>query len=236
MLHSVYSYLDDSGGNVRVIFFNFSSAFNTIRPSLLEDKHEKKGVDPQIEEVCLWQGGEQHWCTTLAPFLFTLYTIDFVYNSRFCHFQNYLDDTAIVAYIRNGREDEYKQLMEAFREWSDKNSLLLNTAKTKEMVVDFRSADPECRHLGGGDLQISRWPLRPPAGLALEQRLCTREDGVHCISSGGWGPLVSVVICSTYSTRQLWWVYCFMPLSAEYAASGKQTGGAWGNWWKRLRQ
>lgn len=37
LLHRAYSHLDKLGGSVRIIFFDFSSAFNTTQP-LLGDK------------------------------------------------------------------------------------------------------------------------------------------------------------------------------------------------------
>lgn len=74
----------------------------------------------------------------LAPFLFNLLTSDFKYNSDSCHIQKYSDDTAIVACIRDGQEGEYRDLVKAFSDWSNKNCLLLNTTKTKEVVLDFR--------------------------------------------------------------------------------------------------
>ena len=46
--------------------------------------------------------------TVLSPFLFSLYTSDFEYNSEACHLQKYCDDTAVVACIRDGQEREYK--------------------------------------------------------------------------------------------------------------------------------
>ena len=71
----------------------------------------------------------------LSPFLFTLYTSDFRYNSDSCHMQKYSDDTAVVAC---GQEKEFRDLVESFYGWTKNNCLLLNTTKTKELVVDFR--------------------------------------------------------------------------------------------------
>ena len=76
--------------------------------------------------------------TVLAPFLFNLYTSDFWYNSDSCHVQKYSDDTAVVACVCGGQEKEYRDLVEAFTDWTKNNCLLLNTTKTKELVVDFR--------------------------------------------------------------------------------------------------
>ena len=58
--------------------------------------------------------------TVLAPFLFTLYTLDFRYNSDSCHIQTYSDDTAVVACVRGGQEKEYRDLVESFNGWTKK--------------------------------------------------------------------------------------------------------------------
>ncbi|KAM4536419.1 uncharacterized protein PAE49_021037 [Odontesthes bonariensis] len=73
-----------------------------------------------------------------SPFLFTLYTTDFKYNSESCHLQKYSDASAVVGCIRDGQEGEYRALVEDFVDCSGRNHLLLNVAKTREMVVDFR--------------------------------------------------------------------------------------------------
>ena len=76
--------------------------------------------------------------TVLSPFLFTLYTSDFQFNSESCHLQKFSDDTAVVGCVRDGREEEYRAVVSDFVEWSGRNHLLLNVAKTREMVIDFR--------------------------------------------------------------------------------------------------
>lgn len=38
LLHRAYSHLDKAGSAVRCMFFDFSSAFNSIQPGLLRDK------------------------------------------------------------------------------------------------------------------------------------------------------------------------------------------------------
>lgn len=56
--------------------------------------------------------------------------------------QKYSDDrifyNTVVACIGSGQEQEYRDLVHAFSDWCSKCCLLLNTAKTKEMVLDFR--------------------------------------------------------------------------------------------------
>lgn len=48
----------------------------------------------------------------------------------------------LVVRISGGREEEYRELLSDFVEWSGRNHVFLNVAKTKEivlpMVIDFR--------------------------------------------------------------------------------------------------
>lgn len=73
----------------------------------------------------------------LSPVLFTLYTLDFKYNSEFCYVQKFADDTAIVRCIRNRKKEEHRMLIQNFATWYDPNHLHHNTTNTKERVVDF---------------------------------------------------------------------------------------------------
>ena len=105
LLHRSLSHLESTGSTVRVMFFDFSSAFNTIQPSLLRGKLEGAGVDchlaawttdyltnrPQyvrlrdcVSDVVFCSTGAPQG-TVLPPFLFTLYTSDFSHNTDSCH-------------------------------------------------------------------------------------------------------------------------------------------------------
>ena len=123
LLHRAHSHLDQSGSTLRVMFFDFSSAFNTIQPALLCEKLHKFQVDssttswiydyltnrPQFVRLkgCVSEmevssiGAPQG--TVLSPFLFTLYTSDFQSNSESCHLQKYSDDSVVVGCISNGQ-------------------------------------------------------------------------------------------------------------------------------------
>lgn len=76
--------------------------------------------------------------TVLSSFPFTLYTSDFHYISELAYLQKFPDDSAVVGCISDGREEEYKALVSDFVEWPGRNHLLLNEAKTREIVIDFR--------------------------------------------------------------------------------------------------
>ena len=165
MLHRIHSHLDKGSGTVRILFLDFSSAFNTIQPPMLHDKLNRMGVEPYLvnwiddyltdrpqyvrlkditsDTVVSSTGAPQG--TVLAPLLFTLYTSDFCYNSELCHLQKYADDTAIVGCIRGDREEEYRSLVGDFALWCHTNRLQLNTSKTKELVIDFGRSRPSPR-------------------------------------------------------------------------------------------
>ena len=48
VLNNVYSHLEKTGASIRIMFFDFSSAFNTIQPHLLADKLCKMNVSPSL--------------------------------------------------------------------------------------------------------------------------------------------------------------------------------------------
>ncbi|KAI3371619.1 hypothetical protein L3Q82_024188, partial [Scortum barcoo] len=131
LLHRAHSHLDKGSGTVRILFLDFSSAFNTIQPTLLRDKLSRMGVDPQADGLDLLT-------TSLADH-------NFFYNSELCHIQKYADDTAIVGCIREDREEEYRRLVGDFAAWCHTNHLQLNTSKTKELVIDFGRSRPRPR-------------------------------------------------------------------------------------------
>jgi len=91
---------------LRVMFFYFSSAFNTIQPPLLG-----AGADGQliswtidylinrprwgfatVSEVIVCSTGAPQG-TVLSPFLFTLYTSELMYNTSGCHLHKFSDDS-----------------------------------------------------------------------------------------------------------------------------------------------
>ena len=161
------------------MFFDFSSAFNSIQPLLLRDKLEQTGVDhhltawildyltnrPQYVRI---RGCESDLvsCSTgppqgtvLAPFVFTSYTSDFSHNSTNCYLQKYSDDSAIVGLISAGDDREYRELNQDFVTWCQRNCLQINSVKTKELVVDFRRSKhspPTPVNIQGTDIDIVR--------------------------------------------------------------------------------
>jgi len=75
--------------------------------------------------------------TVLAPFLFTLYTADFTCNTSDCYLQKFSDDSAVVGLIFDGDDRVYRELNQDTVDWCNLNHVVINAAKTKELVVDF---------------------------------------------------------------------------------------------------
>ena len=157
-LHSALNHLEVRGSYVRMLFIDFSSAFNTIIPDILIPKLTNLGLPPS---TCSWikdfltnrpqqvktgphlsstrtlSTGSPQGCV-LSPLLYSLYTSD----CRPAHPDNiivkFADDTTVVGMIRRGNEAAYRDEVLRLGEWCATNNLALNISKTKELVLDFR--------------------------------------------------------------------------------------------------
>ncbi|KAJ8359879.1 hypothetical protein SKAU_G00164040 [Synaphobranchus kaupii] len=118
LLHLVQSHLDTAKSYIRLVFVDFSSAFNTIQPHLMAKELLKMNLNPHL---ILWV-------------LFTLYT-----------FMKYSDDTVIVD--SSNSDDKLQSAVSQFQQWCEVNFLDLNVEKTKEIAIDFRREPSPLRPL-----------------------------------------------------------------------------------------
>ena len=156
-LHSILQHLEGPGNYARVLFVDFSSAFNTILPSRLYDKLLHMGVQ---QSLCRWvldfltgrvqvvkchnktskpltiSTGAPQGCV-LSPLLFSLYTNDCISHCQSVGLFKFADDTTVVGLITNNDETKYRNQITSLVDWCSTNNLDLNPSKTKEVVVDF---------------------------------------------------------------------------------------------------
>ena len=157
-LHAVLSHLEQRQSYVRMLFVDYSSAFNTIIPDILINKLVTLGLPPL---TCAWikdfltnrpqtvrlgphlsstrtlSTGSPQGCV-LSPLLYSLYTHDCSSTHNNTLIIKFADDTTVVGLISKGDEAEYREEVLKLAAWCSENNLALNTKKTKELIVDFR--------------------------------------------------------------------------------------------------
>ncbi len=159
VLHSSLTHIDSKNGNyVRLLFIDYSSAFNTIVPTKLAVKLSDLGLNtslcdwiqdfltarPQVVKVGQFTSnsitlniGAPQGCV-LSPLLYSLYTHDCVSSHSSTSIIKFADDTVVLGLINNDDETAYLDEVERLTSWCQDNCLSLNMSKTKELIVDFR--------------------------------------------------------------------------------------------------
>ncbi len=159
VLHSSLTHIDSKNGNyVRLLFIDYSSAFNTIVPTKLAAKLSDLGLNttlcdwiqdfltgrPQVVKMGQFTSnsitlnvGAPQGCV-LSPLLYSLYTHDCVSSHSSTSIVKFADDTVVLGLISNNDETAYLGEVERLTSWCQDNCLSLNVSKTKELIVDFR--------------------------------------------------------------------------------------------------
>ncbi|KAK3565494.1 hypothetical protein QTP86_010879 [Hemibagrus guttatus] len=157
-VHFILQHLDSPGSYARILFVDFSSAFNMIVPALLRDKLFQLNVP---DSMCSWitdfltdrqqflrlgthvldlqhiSTGSPQGCV-LSPLLFSLYTNGCTSGHQSVKLLKFADDTTLIGQISDGDESAYRGEMDRLVSWCSMNNLELNSLKTVEMTVDFR--------------------------------------------------------------------------------------------------
>ncbi|KAK3562131.1 hypothetical protein QTP86_030129 [Hemibagrus guttatus] len=121
-LHFILQHLDKSETYVRLLFVDFSSAFNTIIPT-------PNQTNPAL------------WLRPLPTALLPLHN-DCTSTDPSVKLLKFADNTTVIGLLQDGDESAYRQEIEQLAAWCSRNNLELNTLKTVEMIVDFRRNTP----------------------------------------------------------------------------------------------
>ena len=159
-LDNVYKHLDKPKSYCRILFVDFSSAFNTIKPNMLLSKLKNFGINSHIiswigsflsnrtqyvklnnitSSIITTNTGAPQGCV-LSPILFTIYTNDCQINNEILKLLKFADDSSIQAFLRSIADEVlYRNYVTDFTKWCEDHNLLLNISKTKELIFDFRT-------------------------------------------------------------------------------------------------
>ncbi len=175
-LHTTLSHLENKNTYVRMLFVDYSSAFNTIVPATLVAKLQTLGLN---RSLCSWildfltgrsqvvrmgnntssplilNTGAPQGCV-LSPLLYSLYTHDCTATHSSNVIVKFADDTTVIGLITDNDETAYREEVSTLTKWCQENHLSLNIDKTKELVVDYRRHPTHTHHhrqdtCGAGD-------------------------------------------------------------------------------------
>ncbi|KAL6490166.1 hypothetical protein MHYP_G00005110 [Metynnis hypsauchen] len=195
LLHTTLSHLDTGRNSyVRMLFVDYSSAFNTIIPSklttklldlglhsslcdwifsFLTDRSQAVRMGHFVSPTVILSIGAPQGCV-LSPLLYSLYTYDCVSTSSSNTIIKFADDTVVVGLISNNNEKAYLEEIARLENWCQGNNLLLNVSKTKELIVDCSRSQTRSYH-----------PVRIN-GAAVERVNNFRYLGVHISQDLSW--------------------------------------------------
>ena len=140
-----------------MMFFDFSSAFNTIQPHLLANKMLSMSVPSvmilwitdyltsrsqfvvfqSLKSDTLYSNTGVPQGTVLVPLLFSLYTSDCRSSNESCSIVKFADDTVLIGLISDDDSSKYVDEINKFVTYCKINFLELNVKKTKETIIDF---------------------------------------------------------------------------------------------------
>lgn len=159
LLNDISKHVDKQNTQIRLLFIDFSSAFNTMQIhillhklmtmnvnccllkwicSFLTHRQQYTKINDMKSDIIITNTGSPQGCV-ISPVLFILYTDDCRSLFSDCSIIKYADDTVITGKIFNDDCENFYAQVDFFVDWCKSNFLELNVKKTKEMIIDFRT-------------------------------------------------------------------------------------------------
>lgn len=202
LLDLLFKHLEGSKAHAKLLFVDFSSAFNTIQPHLLVDRllnnfavdsslagwildflsNRSQRVNGCMSGVMSSSTGSPQGCV-LSPLLYILYTDDCRSQFLYRHILKFADDTVIVSLLHDN-ESNHGPVIDYFLNWCKNSFLNLNVSKTKDICIDFRRHAPatQCTVIDGQEVEsVVKYKY---LGSIIDNKL-TFEDNMEMICKKG---------------------------------------------------
>lgn len=172
----MYKHLEKPKSHVRLLFADFSSAFNKIQPHILierlasyfklpdvllmlcldclTDRIQQVWVDGLMSSTKVTNTGSPQGCV-LSHLLFIMYIHSCRTSQEGSYFVKFSDDTALLSLLQDS-ESDHGCALSAFVKWCGDNFLNLNVIKTKELIIDLwqNTNKPKGRIIHDEDAQV----------------------------------------------------------------------------------
>ena len=157
-LEKVYKHLEKPKSHARILFADFSSAFDNMQPHILidhlascfklpdqfvvllfdflTDRIQQVLVNGRMSRIRLSDTGSPQRCV-LSPLLFIMHTDSCRTSQEGSYFVKFSGDTVLLTLLW-GQDSGHGQVLPAFTKWCDDHLLDLNVSETKELMIDLR--------------------------------------------------------------------------------------------------
>jgi hypothetical protein len=202
LIDKTVQHLDKNAKNyARALFLDFSSVFNTIDPSILTTKLIGRSLHPNlvswvtsfltnrtqrvktssgISESVSSSIGSPQGCV-LSAILFTIYVDDLQTSRNNITIIKYADDTIILELLQKDEASLLQQELEDIFEWCNSNSLILNTSKTKELIISNSRDNPKPSTLSLNGSDIDRVSEYKYLGTIITSKLNFDKHTDHIV-------------------------------------------------------